>query len=79
MKLFDDFFAGQKMFGEDISRIVNTVLLSLVYLIGVGTTSIVAKLAKKNFLDLKIDKNVNSYWSELNLGKSPMKEYYRQF
>ncbi len=79
MKIIDDFMDGQKMFGEDISRIVNTVLLTIVYILGVGLTSIVAKLAKKNFLDLKINKETESYWSELNLGKSPMQEYYRQF
>jgi hypothetical protein len=38
MKIFDDFLAGQKMFGEDISRIVNTVLLTIVYIFGVGIT-----------------------------------------
>ncbi len=79
MKIIDDFMRGQKRFGEDISVIVNSILLTLVYIIGVGLTSITAKLAKKNFLDLKIDKEAKTYWSELNLGKGPIKDYFRQF
>ncbi len=69
---------GQKEFGETIGSIVNTILLSVVYLIGVGLTSIVAKISKKHFLDLEREK-VDSYWEELNLGKKKKEEYYRQF
>ena len=45
---------GQKYFGENIAIIVNSVLLSLVYIIGIGIVSITAKIFKKEFLDTKI-------------------------
>ena len=70
---------GQKAFGEDIAIIVNSIVLSLVYVFGVGLTAIIAKISKKKFLELEIDKKTNSYWSELNLEKKPLEEYYRQF
>ena len=70
---------GQKSFGEDIAIIINFLLLSLAYLFGIGITSMIAKIISKSFLDLKIDKNAKTYWQELNLGKKPIKEYYRQF
>jgi len=76
-KLLKDMKEGQKMFGDDIASIVNFFLLTFVYFLGVGITSIVAKISGKHFLELKRDKN--SYWSELNLGKRKKEEYYRQF
>jgi|TARA_B100001964_G_C14201268_1_gene585927 hypothetical protein len=83
MKLLNQFFSGfgkgSKMFGHNISVIINSVLLSLVYLIGVGLTSIIAKLFNKKFLDMRISKKKESYWTELSLKKRPIEEFYRQF
>lgn len=71
--------AGQKKFGEDIAQIINFILLTIVYFIGVGLTSIFAKIFRKSFLELKIDKKAGSYWEELNLDKKKMEDYYKQF
>lgn len=73
------FSKGMNSFGKGISSIVNSILLSAVYLIGVGLTSIFSKIARKHFLQRKINKNKQSYWSDLNLKKKPIEEYYRQF
>ena len=79
MGFFNDLLKGQKMFGEDISSMVNFFLLTFTYFFGVGLTSICAKIFGKHFLELKINKEKDSYWSELNLTKKPVEEYYRQF
>ena len=68
---------GSKVFGELISAIINLLLLSFVYFVGVGLTSIFAKVFGKNFIDNK--KVKGSYWEELNLTTRPFEEYYRQF
>lgn len=60
-----------------ISSVINSILLSIVYLLGVGPTSIIAKLSKKRFLDSK--KSKTTYWKPLNLNKKQTKSYYRQF
>ncbi|MAH49402.1 hypothetical protein CMI37_26505 [Candidatus Pacearchaeota archaeon] len=73
------FEKGMKSFGKDISAIVNSVLLSFVYLVGVGLTSICAKIFSKHFLDSKLKQDEKSYWIDLNLTKKPRKTYYRQF
>lgn len=78
-RFFSGLKEGFKEFGENIARIVNSVLLSLVYFIGVGPTSLVAKITRKSFLDTKIDKKAKSYWSTLNLRKKPKEDYYRLF
>lgn len=75
----DGFKKGQKMFGETIAVIVNSVLLTLVYIVGIGITSIVARIFKKKFLETEILFKERSYWNDLNLHKKKLEEYYRQF
>lgn len=83
MSSFGQFFIGFKKgvhnFGQTIATIINSVLLLIVYVLGVGLTSIFSKIFKKIFLEMGISKKQDSYWSELNIRKKPMKEYYRQF
>jgi len=79
MEFLKDLKKGQKQFGGDISQVINFILLTIVYFVGVGLTSIFAKLFGKHFLELKIDKNMESYWSDLNLNKKSIEDYYRQF
>ncbi|MBS3157719.1 hypothetical protein J4206_00355 [Candidatus Woesearchaeota archaeon] len=83
MSLLKDFIIGfkhgMKNFGHTITMIINSVLLSLVYLIGVGMTSAIAKVSGKKFLDLNLSKNSPTYWNEFSLKKKPIEEYYRQF
>lgn len=68
---------GQKRFGETIAIIINSILLSLVYFIGVGLTSIFGKLIGKKFLDM--NKKSNTYWEDLNLKGGSLSKAYRQF
>ena len=77
-QFFSGFRKGMKDFSHNIALIVNSVLLSIVYLVGVGLTVIFAKLFRKHFLDMKLSKK-ETYWSDLNLKKKPIEEYYRQF
>ena len=78
MKIFmQGFKEGQRLFGETISVIINSVLLSLVYIFGIGITSILGKLLGKKFLDFGKEKN--TYWTDLNLEKRDAGDYFRQF
>ncbi len=76
---------GMRLFGQNIALIVNTLLLIVVYALGVGLTSLIAKMAGKHFLEMELKKDrkkkggQKSYWQDLNLKKRPMEEYYRQF
>ncbi len=75
---FSGFRDGMKDFGDNIATIVNSALLLAVYLIGVGLTSIIARIFGKRFLDLRKESR-KSYWRDLNLKKKDIEEYYRQF
>ena len=65
--------------GNKISTVINSILLLIVYIIGVGLTAIAAKIVGKHFLQLKLDQKKKTYWEDLNLKKKPIDEYYRQF
>ena len=71
------FREGFKEFSTLIINIVNLILLSIVYFIGVGMIAIVSKIARKRFLELKYDNK--SSWKIRNLSKRPVEEYYRSF
>lgn len=76
-QFFKGFQKGIKGFSDNIITIINFLLLSIVYLVGVGLTSISAKIFGKHFLDIK--KKRGLYWSDLNLKRKPIEKYYRQF
>jgi len=61
-----------------ISTIVNCILLSLVYFVGIGIVSLVMKLFGKHFLKLK-KQNRMSNWDDHELTKQPLENYYRTF
>ena len=77
-QFFKGFKKGMRNFGYNIALIINTILLFFVYIIGVGLTAITAKIFRKRFLRTKLSKK-ETYWSDLNLKKKPIEEYYRQF
>ena len=77
--LLKGFGKGMKEFGENMTAIVNSFLLSIVYFIGVGVTSLFARIKRKRFLKTEIAKEKETYWQDLNLKKKKFKEYYRQF
>lgn len=70
---------GMKTFGQNLALIVNSILLLFVYIFGVGITSFFARLTGKEFLDTKLSKSKKSYWSDLDLKKKEIEEYYKQF
>jgi hypothetical protein len=78
-----DFLLGMKDgssdFGFGVSRVVNFILLSFVYVFGVGLTSIVARLKGKHFLDMEMDKSAKTYFEDEPIMKKEREEYFRQF
>ncbi len=59
---------------------INLVLLGAVYLAGVGTTSIIARVFKQKFLDLKPGGSAQTYWQEVSSGRYDARDYfYRMF
>jgi len=77
-QFFNSLKKGMEEFGKGINVLVNLALLTLVYAIGIGLTSIAAKIIGKRFLETEIKKK-GTYWEALNLKKQKREEYYKQF
>lgn len=78
-QLISGFKKGFESFGANITFIINTILLLLVYFVGVGITSLFAKITGKHFLKRGFSKSKVSYWKEVSIGKQKTEEYYKQF
>ncbi|MBS3108006.1 hypothetical protein J4468_03770 [Candidatus Woesearchaeota archaeon] len=79
MKLFNGIKKGFQNFGSSITILINSILLLVVYIFGVGLTSLLAKVAGKKFMNIKTSKKTESYWEDYNSKKKSMDEHYRQF
>lgn len=73
------FRGGMRNFGQNLVGIVNLIPLLIIYIIGVGVTSILAKLFRKRFLETRPSKKRKTYWSDLGLKTKQIESYYRQF
>ena len=73
----NSFFEGFKDQSENISTIIISILLLIVYIFGVGITFFISRLFNKRFLKLGFEKN--TYWEELNLKKKEKEDYYNQY
>lgn len=74
---FSSFTAGAKKFGQGITTAINTVLLLFVYILGVGSTFVLAKLLRKHFLSLK-PVNTSTYYLPKEQSSSK-DQFYRQY
>jgi len=72
------FFSGMRRFGEALGGFCSTLLLIVVYVLGIGPAALAAKLIRKKFLSLgKEDRE--TYWEDLHVGPRKREEYHRQF
>lgn len=77
MGIFKKLKQGFLFIGETVQKVINFILLFLVYFIGVGITSLIGKLSRKSFLFIFGDKN--SYWDVNKIRKESMEESKRLF
>lgn len=73
------FQQGMHFFGERVGAVVNTTLLGIVYGIGIGIPSVLARLFRKQFLETKLDRGAVSYWRPISQGDKSIRRYLRQF
>ena len=50
--------------GKTDGEFNSKVLLSVVYILGLGPTSLIAKIFRKKFLELKTEPDKDTYWIE---------------
>jgi hypothetical protein len=79
MFFLSDFYKGMCLFGKKVSIFINTILLLIAYVFGIGLTAIIAKLIDKNFLKLRIEKDKTSYWEETHITDKEVSEFLKQY
>ncbi len=62
-----------------IGEIVNFVLLSIIFYLFFGIVGIVLRFMRKDLLDEKIDKSVQSYWKTIRSDALDHERYTKQF
>ncbi|MBR9706737.1 hypothetical protein GOV14_06900 [Candidatus Pacearchaeota archaeon] len=76
---FKGFIQGQKEFGKSITVLVNSIILTAVYIFGIGITCVFAKLFRKQLLELRLEKDKKSYWKDYHQNSNKMEDCCNQF
>ena len=77
--LFSGIYTGLGKFGSIVSSIINLIFLFIVFVLGIGVVSLIAKLVGKKFLTIKMDKKLNTYWQDTIMTKRKKEDYYKPF
>ena len=51
-------------FGRKVGEFNSRVLLTVVYILGIGIAAVLAKIFRKHFLELKVNPEKESYWTD---------------
>jgi len=79
IKLFlEGFGHGFKSFGAIIANIVNTILLVLIYFIGVGIAALIVKLTRQELMSVE-KKKISSYYKSNKPEKQSIEDFYKQY
>lgn len=70
---------GNKEFTSSLSTLISVILLSFIYFLGIGLTSILMKITGMDFIAKRPDLNTQSYWKTLDVSSKNINSYYRPF
>lgn len=73
------FKQGLTEFGLNFNALINLIILTFVYFLGIGLSSIISKVMEKHHLDLKISKNRKSYWVKVDTDSKNISDFLRQY
>lgn len=75
MGVIKNILNGQKDFFLDFFALINVVVLSFAYFIGVGLSFLVTKI----FFDKMVEEKKDSYWKDSKLTDQSLDSYLKQF
>ena len=62
--------------GLFLGKFIAPIVMGIVYFIVVFPTSLLLKIFKKNYLNIKYEKNINSYWINVKSKNTTMKNQF---
>lgn len=68
-----------KQVGKKIGWVVTTILLIVIYLVGIGVSALIAKSIRKHFLKLKPEKDKTTYWLNKTRTEITLEDFQRSF
>ena len=71
--------AGFKRVGHAMTTVFNVILLTIAYVIGIGSTAIMSRVLGKKHLDKEINPAATTYWVDHVVKTEPLDKYRRQF
>lgn len=74
----DGFRHGFKSFGMIVTNIVNTVLLLLIYFVGVGFAALITRITSQKLMSVE-KKKTNSYYKVNKTEKQNIEDFYKQY
>lgn len=74
-KLSKSIIKGFKTLANTIQTVVNFILFTSSYIVGLGLTFLIVKVFR---IKLNSEPNNNSNWQDINIKKKPIEEYMRQ-
>jgi len=63
-------------FGLFLGKFISPIVMGIVYFVVVFPTSLLLKLFKKNYLNIKYDRNRSSYWVTIKDKNTSMKDQF---
>lgn len=78
MRRIKSFLDGSKSFGTIITNIINTVLLLIIYFVGIGLAALIVRITKQELMNIS-NKRKHSYYKNELTEKGNLEEYYKQF
>ena len=72
---FKGFKDGFREFSQGVAEIVNFILLTLVFIFGIGIVAILSRVAGKKYLAVKQEEK-ESYWKKVKIGGEKKREEY---
>jgi len=63
-------------FGISLGKFIAPIVMGIIYFIVVFPTFLLLKLFKRNYLNIKYEKNKSSYWIDIKNKKTTMKDQF---
>ena len=63
-------------FGIFLGKTISPIIMGIVYFLVVFPTFLLLRIFKKNYLDIKYEKNKKTYWKNAQNYKSKMKDQF---
>jgi hypothetical protein len=77
MSFFGGFKLGFTSFGHRVNSVVTAAVLVMVYVIGIGFTTLLGRIAGKKFMDM--NPGGESYWTDVEQKEETLDDCRRSF